>query len=181
VTQLLDPPISAGSTLYPQRAPISPADRGAEDFYLLGLRPTRQITITVSAPDGSLRRTWLAMYMEEQVNGLLTLPPGWDGRRALPPTDEAVRSAIDVLFAVADELSLPPQVFPLPDGGLQLEWHAGESVEIEVDSAGEAHLLATDVAASIVHNDALDVRNEASLAQARAAIRRLSVRLAGSR
>ncbi|MCA1846222.1 MAG: hypothetical protein LC792_24120, partial [Actinobacteria bacterium] len=94
MTQLLDRPIAGASTLYP-RHPVPPAGlRAAEDFYLQGQQPMREIAIQVSGPDASLRRTWLASHMEQQINALLRLRSGWDGRRALPPTDAAVRSAV---------------------------------------------------------------------------------------
>jgi hypothetical protein len=156
VTQLLDRPLAAGATLYPRSLSPSPSARSAEDFYLRGSGPpARQVTIQMTGPDGSLRRTWLAAHLEQQINGLLCLEPGWDGGRARPITDKAVGSAIRVLFAVASDLSLPPQLFPLPDGGLQMEWHAGRSVEVELDACGDVHVLVTNEIGEIVTNEDL--------------------------
>lgn len=181
VTQLLDPPIGSGSTLHPRDRFAFPGVSEAEDFYVRGPRPLRKIEIQVSGPSVSLRHTWLASYMEVQINDLLRLQPGWDGRRAQPPTDAAVGSAVDLLFAVADDLSLPPQVFPLPDGGLQLEWHARASVEIEVDAEGVAHVLTVDQDGTTVLNDELEGSDSALLEKARAAIQQLTIRLARAR
>ena len=182
LTQLLDRPLAAGSTLYPQTMPVSPSVRAAEDFYLRGSgQPGRQILIQVTGPAGSLRRTWLATHMEQQINGLLRLAPGWDGRRARPLTDEAVGSAIGLLFAVASDLSLPPQLFPLPDGGLQMEWHAGQSVEIEVDAVGDAHVLVADESGDILTNEELAPADDVILARTRRVIEDLSVRLTRAR
>jgi hypothetical protein len=179
VTQLLDPPMG-GSTLYQLGLPTWPDVRAAEDFYLRGCFPARRVVIQVSG-GGNVWRTLVASQVEEQINQLLELRAGWDGRRALPPTDDAVRSAIEVLFAVADDLSLAPQVFPLPDGGLQLEWHARESVEIEIDGGGSAHLLTTDESGAIVINRELDPDDPAQRDEARGAMERLTRRMAGAR
>lgn len=182
MTQLLDRPLTDGSTLYPRTSSASPGVQAAEDFYLRGSeQPARQILIQVTGPDGSLRRTWLATHMEQQLNGLLRLGAGWDGHRGLPLTDEAVGSAIGLLFAVASDLSLPPQVFPLPDGGLQMEWHAGQSVEIEVDAVGDAHVLVVDDGGQIAVNSELAQGDEVLLTRTRRAIEELAIRLARAR
>lgn len=42
-----------------------------------------------------------------------------------------------------DDLALTPQVFPLPAGGLQLEWHAGEDhIEVAIEWDGTIGLYA---------------------------------------
>jgi len=179
VTKLRDRPLADGSTLYPRTPSVSLSVQAAEDFYLSGSSlPDRQITIQVNGPDGSLRRTWLADHIQTQVNCLLRLRPGWDGRRASPISDEAVRSAIGAVFAVASDLSLPPQLFPLPDGGLQMEWHVGGSVEIEVDAGGDAHVLIANDKGEIVTNEEFGLDHESLLAETRRTIEHLSIRLA---
>jgi hypothetical protein len=182
VTQLLDRPIADGSTLHQRTLPATSGSQAAGNFYRRGIEaPVRQIEITILERDGSQRRAWLASYMEDQLNSLLRLRPGWDGHRALPLTDEAVGSAITVLFALTNDLSLPPQVFPLPDGGLQMEWHAGQSVEVEIDGAGEAHALIADEAGALVMNEELLPQDDVRFSQVRQAIEQLSIRLAHAR
>jgi hypothetical protein len=184
MTLLLDRPASAGLTLSPQTQRPAPELRTAEDFYLKGAdrEPDRTIQIRVLAGDGSLRRTWLASYMEDHVNFLLKLLPGWDGYRAAPLSVEAAKAGVEVLFAIADDLSLPPQLFPLSDGGLQLEWHvADDDLEIEVDSTGNAHTLATDAGGRIIVDQEVMPGEPDTLHATRAALRRLSARLAGAR
>jgi hypothetical protein len=181
MTQLLDGPLASASTLYPRRQPPSPTLEAAEDFYIHGIdQGVRQVQIQVSGPDGSLRRTWLASYMEEQVTSLLRLPHGWDGRRACRVTERAIGSGIELVFAVAGDLSLPPQIFPLPDGGIQMEWHAGESVEIEIDPAGDAHVLVTDEGGHIVLNEEIIERDGSLMWSVRKAVEQLSTRIARS-
>jgi hypothetical protein len=182
LTQLLDRPPADSSTLSQRTTPTWPGLRAAEDFYFTGIgQPGRQITIQVAGPNGSLRRTWLAAHMEDQVNGLLHLRAGWDGRRALPLTDAAINQAIALLFAVATDLSLPPQIFPLPDGGLQMEWHAGQSIEIEVDGSGGAHVLVADDGGELVMNQDLTLGDDLWISRLRRAIEALSIRLTRAR
>lgn len=179
MTLLKDQAAAAGATLYPRDAEADPDRQAARDFYRQGASPARQpVTIRVVGPDASLRRGWLASYMEEQINELLELGPGWDGYHADPITSGAVETAVAVVARFSTDLFLPPLIFPLPDGGLQLEWHAGpEAVEIEVDAGGDAHLLVTDETGAIVVNAELPPEDHAGFAAARHAIDRLLTRL----
>lgn len=183
MTLMLDQPASAGATLYPHRATADPERRSAEDFYRQGVgRASRAVTIRVLGPDGSLRRDWLATHMEQHLNELLRLAPGWDGSRADPVSMEAVDSVVAIMGQISGDLAIPPLVFPLPDGGLQIEWHAGrQAVEIEVDGDGDAHLLVTDEEGTIVVNDELVPKGRADLSTARLYVERLSTRLLRAR
>ncbi len=148
-----------------------------EDFYLYGPPPVDQISIHVVAPDPTGRLGWLASTIEKQLNDLLRLRPGWDGRRARPPYQAAVMRAIEV-FASFGDLAFPPQVFPLPDGGIQLEWHAGSSVEIEVDAEGVAHVLVVDDIGEIDINEELRSGDAVLIDRVRAVLEDLAGRLA---
>lgn len=92
------------------------------------------------------------------------LPAGWDGHNAKPPTGAACDTAARLLAALARAGATAPQLFPVPDGGVQLEWHARGSVEIEVEPDGTTSLLV----------DGLDTRGIAGVA--RAALTHLSAR-----
>jgi hypothetical protein len=125
-----------------------------------------------------MRCDWLASHIESRINELLTLGPGWDGYHANLITIDAVGTVVDVLAHLSTDLVVPPLVFPLPDGGMQVEWHAGrEAVEIEVDAEGDAHLLVTDETGAIVMNTELPPDDSAGFAAARRAVERLSARL----
>lgn len=179
MTVLIDQPAAAASTLYPRGASADPDRQSAEDFYQRGVSSSqRAVTIRAVGPDGSLRRNWLASYLESQINELLTLSPGWDGHHADPITTDAVGTAVTVVAHLSTDLAVPPLVFPLPDGGIQIEWHAGsQGVEIEVDTEGDAHLLVTDETGAIVINAELAPDDNAGFAAARRAVERLSSRL----
>jgi hypothetical protein len=183
MTLMLDQPVSAGATLYPRGMTTDAERRSAEDFYQQGAgRTNRAVTIRVVGPDGSLRCDWLASHMETQLNELLRLDAGWDGGTADPVSMEAVNSVVAIVGQISSDLAVPPFVFPLPDGGLQIEWHAGrEAVEIEVDGEGAAHLLVTAPDGTIVVNDELMPHGPAEPATARRAVERLSTRLLRAR
>lgn len=120
--------------------------------------------------------------MESQINALRRLRPGWDGHRADPVSDEAVGSVVRLISRFVSELSLPPMAFPIPDGGFQLEWHAGpQSVEVEVDGAGEAHVFATDESGRILVNTEVVNDDDETLVQAQQAVEWLSMRLLRAR
>ena len=182
MTQLLDGPIAPGATLYPQAGRDRVDTQDAEDFYLQpGLSvPKRQIFIQLGAAQGNLR--WLADHVQTEVNAILALGEGWDGHRAKPITDEAAGSTISLVFALCDDLSLPPQFFPLPDGGVQIEWHVGgEAVEVEIDGSGDAHALVIDDSGAVIVDSALEPDASESLLPVQAVVRRLSIRAASGR
>jgi len=60
-------------------------------------------------------------------------------RRGKPVTREAVYATARVLANLLDRHSQIPQFFPLPDGGIQVEWYADNQIEIDVDGSGEAY------------------------------------------
>jgi len=138
--------IASGLTRRPEPAPVMPGLRAAEEF-LLGAthqRHRRHLMITVGEGVG-VRRPWFIDHAQTHLNSLLALEEGWDGRRARPLEERAVATAVGLIgLVMADEIA-PAQFFPLPDGGVQLEWHVDRnSVEIEVDADGDAYAVAAD-------------------------------------
>jgi hypothetical protein len=180
VTQVLELPTAA--TTYPASRPRLPATQAAEEFYRRGSTATQTREVEINTSDGWGRtREWLVPYVEERLNELLRLPGGWDGFRARPLTDAAVRSAVLLLFAIANDETLPPQFFPLPDGGVQMEWHvAGESVEIEIDGLGDGHVSAIDRAGQVTFESDLTPDSPSALRTSRETVARLSAVAAGA-
>jgi hypothetical protein len=62
-----------------------------------------------------------------------------------------------------------------------MEWHAGQSVEIEVDAVGDAHVLVADESGDILTNEELAPADDVILARTRRVIEDLSVRLTRAR
>lgn len=121
------------------------------------------------------------MYVERELNRLLELPLGWDGRHAARTTYEAVQTTVDVLPAISDEQSIPPQFFPLPDGGIQVEWHvAGAAIEIEIDGAGEAYAVALNADKKILFEQEVGAEEVKGLSVLRGLVGNLSARASGT-
>jgi hypothetical protein len=156
-----------GSVVAAEHFFIDPPDTGA-----------RRLTIDLPGTERWRRPPFVA-YVEAGLNSLLELRDGWDGRRARAITIPAVQSTVQVLAALMNEASAPPQFFPLPDGGIQVEWHVGgNDIEVEIDSGGEAHVIAqTSDGADVTEGIATPDRPEV-LSSAREFLQLLSARLA---
>ena len=143
------------ATHHPLPAPTSALVRSVGDFYVKRAKPNGpERRVEIMARQNQSR---LASYMEQRLNHLLHLKPGWDGRRSVPPTDASVKASVRILLAIADDSVLPPYVVPLSDGGLQLEWHvADHGIEIEIDNGGAVHVLEINAQGETVMNDDLE-------------------------
>lgn len=85
-------------------------------------RPTMvsQVIVEKSHPEAVYRRT------VEALARLSVLPENWDTYGSRPVTNLAVEGVLRILgLAVARGLRLPV-LGPVPGGGIQLEWYAGE-------------------------------------------------------
>jgi hypothetical protein len=179
LTELLDRRISSGSTLY-RPSPTPPALQAARDFYERGVPLIDQRKIEILATDETME--WLGQWMESRLNDLLRLPDRWDGARAHRVTLEAASAATFAAFAVARDSKLSPQVFPLIDGGLQLEWHAaGLALEIEIDASGEGHVLAIDDNGAELINDEFSADPPLNVDKANNVLSQIAARVAGVR
>lgn len=87
--------------------------------------------------------------LENAVRGRLDelsqLEVGWDGADARPVD----RLALDHAWRLAEQsirADLPaPELFPVPDGGVQLEWHAGPvELEVEIEPGARAVVFVCD-------------------------------------
>lgn len=146
--------VASGTTSKAEPPPQLPTVDAARQYYLYGASGVAtgggwvfQYATYASAysvhskePD---RRATLVEWAAQELTRLRKLSRGWDGDRANPITQEALYGAVWVLSALLDEHSRRPQIFPLPDGGIQVEWYAeGDEIEVEIDRTGEAHVLA---------------------------------------
>jgi hypothetical protein len=178
MASILDYQTVSGATSYPLEGFVPTSVSDPNDYGSADDDGAREVEITLSARD---RRIWLAEHARRELNELLRLRPRWDGHRARSITDEAVRSTVQTLFEIAEELSLPPQFFPLPDGGIQYEWHVGgQSVEVEVGAGGIAHVLATDRDGEVLAEGQLGSDGEL-IQSVGAIVRQLSFRAASAR
>jgi hypothetical protein len=128
--------------------------------------------------EASPQGTWLAAWLEDELNQLLKLSLAWDGHRASQITMEAVINAAYFFHAISDQSSILPQFFPLPDGGVQFEWHVGgAALEIEVDATGAAHALALTADGQVSFAADITLTDPDNLQSVRAIVRSLSDRV----
>jgi hypothetical protein len=168
-------PVASGATTQPEPPPELPNVDDAQQFYLSGIHawttavgPWFCYTITpgpvyyVEPRPGGL--AWVLGRVAEELSRLGQFRPGWDGRRARPITREAIHATARVLARLLDGQSAVPQFFPLPGGGIQVEWLADDQIEIEIDGAGEAHVLATSASGDVLAEGILDPQGQSDLA-----------------
>jgi len=73
------------------------------------------------------------------------LAPGWLDGRGLPPSKEALQATESLLLKLLESGLPRPGIFPMPDGGVQLEWGGSSGgLEIEVASVGSVTLYHED-------------------------------------
>ncbi len=179
----LDRQVSTGATCYPRQVfgsfePPTPLDPGS----ITPRGTTNSVSIRITAPGLSPSHRWLASRLEADINGMLQLPYGWDGENASRITMDAVKATVSLVWQVYDEPALAPLLFPLPGGGIQAEWHAArQSVEIEVDEEGSAHLFITDEQGAVVVNRELSAEDSDVLNEAKRAVSHLSARILSAR
>jgi hypothetical protein len=178
MSALADRPVASGLTLRPLPAPQLGSVAAAEQFFIDSPDTgARRLTIEVPGTERWLR-PWFVEYVEAGLNGLLALPDGWDGRRGRAITIPAAQFTVQVLAVLMNDASAPPQFFPLPDGGIQAEWHVGGNhIEVEIDGNGEAHVLAQTSDGAYVTNGVVTQDDPDVLTSARELLQVLSARL----
>jgi hypothetical protein len=88
-------------------------------------QPTR---LTITKVDGEWRDATF-----KRLEELVQLPVGWDGYDGLPVNLANAYFALQMLDTVCRTNTPTPQIVPMSDGGLQIEWHTlNEDIEIQV-------------------------------------------------
>lgn len=91
-------------------------------------RPSHSTSIDAKYP-------WAITGTLKKVAELTQLADNWDGYGALSPTKEALIGAVELAMELFEEGTPLPDVFPVPNGNIQLEWSSfGLDLEIEVMS-----------------------------------------------
>ena len=115
----------------------------------------------------------LPMWLEPilcSFGDLMALPPDWDSYGGRPIAHGAVDRALDLLASIMEDSTPVPSIVPIPDGGVQMEWHlAGVDLEITLHGAGGGEVSFEDRA-----NSSWEGELPASLPRLRPIVRRLS-------
>lgn len=71
--------------------------------------------------------------LQQRLNALTSLAPGWDGYRGKPVSFTCAMFAAQLLERVCNEKVPAPSLVPGSDGSIQIEWHInGYDIEIDV-------------------------------------------------
>jgi hypothetical protein len=90
-----------------------------------------------------------------RIEHLTALAANWDSYGAQPVTAEAAVAAVRFLLNAAYPEIAAPAVVPLPDGGVQLEWHRG-GLDIEIAfSEAEPGIYVEDHTTGTSHESSL--------------------------
>ena len=96
-----------------------------------------------------------------QLAGFLALGENWNGYGEHPIHESAVKRAVDVLDTICSD-GPAPQVVPMSDGGVQIEWAAGGfEIEVEVPPFGPAQILIVEPSGNEVEMAASSSRSPA--------------------
>jgi hypothetical protein len=110
--------------------------------------------ITISHSGAVSRSSWVFEVLRSLASRWgATL--GWDGYDALPTNPELVAELLNSLQVTMRDRDTPPVITPLGDGGIQAEWHRGEST-LEI-------VVAADAAARFYFYDELTGDEESGL------------------
>jgi hypothetical protein len=113
----------------------------------LGLPTATAATTGAESALSTERPTWLEP-VADAFGKVARLGSGWDTYGAAPLHRPTLLAALTFLAHHLDATSPAPAVVPLPDGGIQLEWHrAGVDVELTFDAGGAVDLYFADLAA----------------------------------
>jgi hypothetical protein len=167
------PTTSPGMTSPLDPPPDLPSADAAREFYLHGMsiasagtwyQAKHHIGWAFSQTPESTRFDALIDLVAQRLRRLRLLRAGWDGGTARPITDEAIFGAAGLLDRILDTESEPPQIFPLTSGGVQIEWYAaGDEIDIDVDSHGIVHVLATTPSGETVIEGSADPHQPSQL------------------
>jgi hypothetical protein len=101
---------------------------------------------------------------QDRVREFAALPEGWDGKNSLPLQEKARSRSFGVIDALTKLHMSAPHIVPIPDGGLQLEWHKGSrGLEIEVNPDGSVGFLVEDAEGAMLSGDIVLDNNLAAL------------------
>ena len=83
--------------------------------------------------------------VDHRLERLLALGSGWDGADARRLDPDALTTAARVIAAGISAGLPEPELFPVPDGGVQVEWRAGPvELELEIEPGQEAVVFVCD-------------------------------------
>ena len=100
----------------------------------------------------------------EQIEKLKRLEADWNGYGAEPINPRIIESSQQFIRSLHNQLRVLPQVVPMTQGRLQLEWHDGtRSLELEFESPSQVHYLKWDSSIGLDEEDIVPVADQTRL------------------
>lgn len=108
-------------------------------------RPIIDVVSSLRVPRARVRvanpRSEWVKELEERFDDLTSLPRGWDGYAGLPVSFTCAQFAANLIERLCIDSLPAPQLVPMPDGTLRLEWHMNE-FDVEIDVLGPYDVFA---------------------------------------
>ena len=83
--------------------------------------------------------------MDARLTELADLTDSWDGYEAKPIDRRALAVAVAMIKSAVGTGMSNPEIFPVPNGGVQLEWSVGSmELELEIEPGGAAVVFVGD-------------------------------------
>lgn len=79
--------------------------------------------------------------LEDRFNELTSLPKGWDGYKGVPVAFNCAQFAANLIERLCVSSLPAPQLVPMSDGTIRLEWHMNQ-FDIEIDVSGPYDVFA---------------------------------------
>lgn len=95
---------------------------------------------TISINPAFSQPPW-AYKVLSKTNDLMNLKLAWDSYSAIAIQKRSIEQMLDILFSSASPTTPAPSLVPLPDGGIQVEWHNG-SQDLELSFQSDGNLSA---------------------------------------
>lgn len=113
-----------------------------------------------------------ADQLNARLEELIGLEANWDGYGANTIDRRAIRQAVSVIKWSMDAGLPVPELFPVPSGGVQLEWTAGSvELEFEIEPDGQSAVFVGDDAVAGRRFDGELPRDQSLFQQAVATLR----------
>mgnify|MGYP006919319672 CR=1 FL=1 len=96
----------------------------------------RRFRVRVEIP----RSAWVK-ELEDRFDELTSLPRGWDGYAGAPVSFNCAQFAANLIERLCVNSLPAPQLVPMPDGTVRLEWHMNQ-FDLEIDVLGPYNVLA---------------------------------------
>lgn len=95
---------------------------------------------------GQVNNTGWETDVSNRLEVLQRLNSNWDLQGAYPIRDDVINFAVTMLSGIMANTTPAPQIFPLANGGIQLEWHErGIDLEIEIPRPGDIYFTFDDL------------------------------------